>query len=190
MPAVTQGQYLWTRTVTTYTDASTSTAYSVAYQGSDAVASNVWFQQSGVAASHNAGEGLSTTYSLLSQLIPANTMGAQGYMVFKPQLDMTDTSSAKVFTIALGGVTLYQYSGSGSTSFDTEIQIHNANNQKVNKVRASNNNAPFQTGVVAMQQTAIDFTVDQTLTITCSFSAGTAATTVTLDAWHVEVWNT
>jgi hypothetical protein len=189
VPAVSQGQYLWTRTVTTYTNASTSTAYSVAYQGADAVSSNVWFQQSGVEASHNASEGLSTTFSLLSQTIPANTMGPQGFLEFLPQLTMTDTSSAKTFTIALGGVTLYQYNGSGSTSFDTYIQMHNVNNQKVNKVRGSNNNASFQTGIIAMQQTTIDFTVDQTLTVTCSFTAGTSATKVTLDDWHVRVWN-
>lgn len=35
VPTVTKGQYLWTRTVTTYTDSTTSTAYSVAYQGLD-----------------------------------------------------------------------------------------------------------------------------------------------------------
>lgn len=35
VPTVTKGQYLWTRSVTTYTDATTSTEYSVAYQGQD-----------------------------------------------------------------------------------------------------------------------------------------------------------
>ena len=35
VPAVTNGQYLWTRTVTTYTDSSTSTGYSVAYAGTN-----------------------------------------------------------------------------------------------------------------------------------------------------------
>ena len=35
VPAVTKGQYLWTRTVTTYTDSSTSTGYSVAYAGTN-----------------------------------------------------------------------------------------------------------------------------------------------------------
>lgn len=34
-PSVAKGQYLWTRTVITYTDATTSTLYSVAYQGQD-----------------------------------------------------------------------------------------------------------------------------------------------------------
>jgi len=33
VPAVTAGQYLWTRTVTTYTDATSTTAYSVGRQG-------------------------------------------------------------------------------------------------------------------------------------------------------------
>lgn len=35
VPSVTKGQYLWTRTVTTYTDGTSSTAYSVAYQAID-----------------------------------------------------------------------------------------------------------------------------------------------------------
>lgn len=35
VPTVTKGQYLWTRTVTTMTDATSVTAYSVAYQGQD-----------------------------------------------------------------------------------------------------------------------------------------------------------
>jgi hypothetical protein len=190
VPAVTQGQYLWTRTVTTYTDASTSTAYSVAYQGADATSSNVWFKQSGISVTHNASEGLSTTFSLLSQVIPGGTMGPQGFMEFLPALSMTDTSNAKTITIAIGGVTLWIYSnGAGSTSFDTYIQLQNANSQTANMVRASNNNAPFQTGIIAMQQTAIDFTQDQTLTITCSFSAGSTANTVTLNRWHLRIWN-
>lgn len=35
VPAAVKGQYLWTRAVITYTDATTSTLYSVAYQGQD-----------------------------------------------------------------------------------------------------------------------------------------------------------
>lgn len=37
IPDVAQGEYLWTKTVTTYTDATTSTSYSVAYQATDGV---------------------------------------------------------------------------------------------------------------------------------------------------------
>lgn len=35
VPTVAKGSYLWTRTITSYTDATTTTAYSVAYQGAD-----------------------------------------------------------------------------------------------------------------------------------------------------------
>ena len=35
VPSVPQGQYLWTRTITTYTDSTTSTSYSVALAGKD-----------------------------------------------------------------------------------------------------------------------------------------------------------
>ncbi|MFM0135116.1 hypothetical protein [Caballeronia grimmiae] len=38
IPAVTKGQYLWTRTTLTLTDSSTVTSYSVAYQGADGAA--------------------------------------------------------------------------------------------------------------------------------------------------------
>lgn len=41
IPSVTQGQYLWTRTITAYTDASTSTGYSVAYQPIDGTSVSV-----------------------------------------------------------------------------------------------------------------------------------------------------
>lgn len=37
IPPVTQGSYLWTRTVITYTDETTSTSYTKAYQGQDSV---------------------------------------------------------------------------------------------------------------------------------------------------------
>lgn len=37
IPPVTQGSYLWTRTVVTYTDETTSTSYTKAYQGQDSV---------------------------------------------------------------------------------------------------------------------------------------------------------
>lgn len=39
VPATVKGQYLWTRAVITYTDATTSTLYSVAYQGQDGAGS-------------------------------------------------------------------------------------------------------------------------------------------------------
>jgi len=35
MPTPIAGQYMWTRTITTYTDSTTSTVYSVAYQGTN-----------------------------------------------------------------------------------------------------------------------------------------------------------
>ena len=35
IPAVTKGQYLWTKTVVTYSDGNSTTAYSVAYQGTN-----------------------------------------------------------------------------------------------------------------------------------------------------------
>ena len=51
IPAVTQGQYLWTRVTTTYTDNTTSVSYSVAKQGSTGATGTTgsqWYSGTGV----------------------------------------------------------------------------------------------------------------------------------------------
>lgn len=53
VPTMAKGAYLWTRTVTTYTDNTTTTAYSVAYQGADGTgggSSTPWYWNPPVAA--------------------------------------------------------------------------------------------------------------------------------------------
>ena len=55
VPATVKGQYLWTRAVITYTDATTSTLYSVAYQGQDGTGGG---SEHGIPAGGTAGQML------------------------------------------------------------------------------------------------------------------------------------
>lgn len=60
VPAITKGQYLWTRVVLTLTDASTNTSYSVGYQGADGTngaAGSKWYTGSGAPAAGFASPG-------------------------------------------------------------------------------------------------------------------------------------
>lgn len=62
IPSVAQGQYLWTRVTTTYTDNTTSVSYSVAKQGSTGAtgaAGSVWYSGTGIT-------GTSTTATVFS----------------------------------------------------------------------------------------------------------------------------
>lgn len=61
VPTVSKGAFLWTRTIFTYSDATTSTAYSVAYQGAD-----------------GSGGGTGGTTTLLLTTTPTASDGADG----------------------------------------------------------------------------------------------------------------
>lgn len=119
VPTVPKGQYLWTRTITTYTDNSTSTAYSVSYagtngtngtngkDGADAIscdytsnaAGNI-FRNSGISATLTA-----HAYKAGKEMTDAEitALGA----TFKWYLDggTTAAGTGKTFTLAPGDVT-------------------------------------------------------------------------------------
>ena len=57
--ATSAGQYLWTRTVTTYTDSTSSTSYSVAAHGTTGTAGGRWYSGTGIT-------GTSTTATVFS----------------------------------------------------------------------------------------------------------------------------
>lgn len=97
VPAVAKGQYLWTRTVTAYTDNTTSTAYSVAYQGADGVsvkgdagpanALKVGTVSTGSAAVSITGDAPNQTINFT---LPAPTNGTNG-ISYTPQTPVSRT---------------------------------------------------------------------------------------------------
>ena len=90
IPSVTQGQYLWTRVTTTYTDNTTSVSYSVAKQGSTGATGTVgsqWYSGTGIT-------GTSTTATAFTGSGVANARVNDMYL---------NTSTGYTYKCTVGG---------------------------------------------------------------------------------------
>lgn len=104
-PAVPKGQYLWSRTVTTYTDATTSIAYSAAYQGQDgSPGTNGTNGTNGVGIAsqtityQQSASGTTPPTGAWTAAIPAVTKGT--YLWTRIVLTLTDSSSSTSYAVA------------------------------------------------------------------------------------------
>lgn len=90
IPTVTKGQYLWTRTTLTLTDASTVSSYSVAYQGADGAAGSggssgtVTANVQNVAVYTTPGAGTFTLPTSATAFASAEAWGAAGGAGYGP----------------------------------------------------------------------------------------------------------
>ena len=60
-PDISKGSYLWTRTVTTYTDGQTSTGYAVSYQGTNGTNGTTYYPHVAYSTAADGSTGFSTT---------------------------------------------------------------------------------------------------------------------------------
>lgn len=103
IPSVSASQYLWTRTVTTYTDSSTTTAYSVGMMGAKGDAGN-------------NGKGISGTPAVTFQVGTSGTTPPTGtwgtsvpsvpsgqYLWTKTVTSYTDSTSTTAYSVAYAG---------------------------------------------------------------------------------------
>ncbi len=104
VPTVAEGQYLWSRTVTTYTDNSTSTAYSVAHQGAKGSTGATGKGIKNTAIHYAASTGGTTTpASGWSTTIP--TVAAGSYLWTRTTVTYTDNTSSVSYSVAKAGET-------------------------------------------------------------------------------------
>lgn len=90
IPSVAQGQYLWTRVTTTYTDNTTSVSYSVAKQGSTGATGTTgsqWYSGTGI-------KGTSTTAAIFADSGVANARVNDMYL---------NTSTGNTYKCTVGG---------------------------------------------------------------------------------------
>lgn len=100
VPAVTASQFLWTRTVTTYTDASTSTAYSVGMMGATGSAGK---GVSGATTTYQSGaDGTTTPTGTWVSTPPVVPQGS--YLWTRTVTTYTDASSSTAYAIARAGI--------------------------------------------------------------------------------------
>lgn len=124
IPTVTKGQYLWTRTITTYTDASTSTGYSVAYQPIDGDdGTSVTINTTAITYQASA-SGTTVPTGTWSATIPTVDQGS--YLWTKTVVTYSDGKSTTSYSVSYKGVdgdsvtikstaVTYQTSTSGTT---------------------------------------------------------------------------
>lgn len=121
IPSVANGQYLWSRTVTTYTDDSTSTVYSVSKMGVKGAdgkgikSTTITYQISGNATSIPTGTWVSS--------VPKATVAAP-YLWTKTVITYTDNTSSTAYSVGssvdgvmVGGRNLIRGSGKLSTDY-------------------------------------------------------------------------
>lgn len=110
IPSVSAGQYLWTRTVITYTDSTTSTSYSVGMMG----ATGATGQTGETGATGNGVKSTAVTYQkgtsgttaptgTWSTTIP--TVGASEYLWTRTVTTYTDGNSSTAYSVGMMGAT-------------------------------------------------------------------------------------
>ena len=124
VPSVSQGQYLWTRTIVTYSDGTSTTAYSVSYVGEDGTSVSVASTSITYAASSSG----TTAPSSWSTSIPTVSQGQ--YLWTKTVVTYTDASSTTSYSVSYNAIdgedadaltitakaVTYQLSSSGTTT--------------------------------------------------------------------------
>lgn len=114
IPPVTQGQYLWTRVTTTYTDNTTSVSYSVAKQGStgaagaDAISLTIT-SSNGTVFKNNSGSTVLTAHvwkgSVEQSITDAGVCGSLGSIKWYKTESDTAIATAKTLTVSAADVT-------------------------------------------------------------------------------------
>ena len=118
IPAVTDGSYLWTKTVITYTDSSTSTSYSVAKMGENGVGI------SNTTVSYAASTSGTTTPSTWYTTVQATNPGE--YLWTKTTFTYSNGSSASTYTVSrMGkdGQTAYGVCGTNYNVADKTVTL-------------------------------------------------------------------
>ena len=138
VPTVPEGQFLWTRTLLTWTDSTTSTAYSVAKQGSDGAVGSPGKGVSSTAITYQASaSGTTAPTGTWSGTIPSVPAGQ--FLWTRTIITYTDSTTSTIYSIGKSGVdgsngapgtpgedgqtsylhTAYSTAADGSTGFST-----------------------------------------------------------------------
>ena len=143
---------------------------------------------SAIAASITDTVGQSTTESTLATLvIPANTLGPNDGLELDMIWSCTNSAAAKRTRIRFGGTVLSNLDLTTHLSFRHNYKMRNRGS-RASQVAQCNSTTTFgPVGSVGAQTFTIDFSVDQTLTITAQFPvAGTGTNTLTLEEFGIK----
>lgn len=104
VPTVTPGQFLWTRTITTYTDSTTSTGYSVSRYGTDGAPGSNGVGISGSATAYQVSSSGTTVPTGTWVASPPSTTSGQ-YLWTRTTLTFSDGGTQVSYSISRHGTT-------------------------------------------------------------------------------------
>lgn len=104
IPTITPGRYLWTRTITTYTDGTSSVAYSVSRQGANGTNGTNGTNGRGIRSSEiNYGVGTSGTSAPTSWYTYVPTVPSGQFLWTRVTITYTDLSSSTSYSVSKQG---------------------------------------------------------------------------------------
>lgn len=122
-------------------------------------------------------------FTLLSLLIPANTIQRLDGLQFMNLWSCTNSAETKRIRGRFGGTVLWNLDLTIHRTFRQDVIMLNRDSQSSQIVQANSTTIFAPIGSVGVQETTIDFSVDQVFTITGQFPvAGTGLNTLTLEA--------
>ena len=122
---------------------------------------------SGVASSVT---GTTTETILASFVIPAGSMQANSILEFTHLWSVTNNANAKNAKIKIGAVIVYQNQLPSMGSCQTYTALHSRNSLKSQVSAANSVNSSIGSSSAAPNVYSIDFSVEQTVTFTCSLA--------------------
>lgn len=146
-PTVAKGQYLWTKTVVTYSDGNSTTAYSVAYQGMNGANGQNGSPGRGVKSTEVTYQiwtnGTSTPSGTWSTSVP-DTTADKPYLWTRTVITYTDNSQSTSYSVGstlkgvnVGGRNLAKWTSTGenwgATSFDKNTRTFTRENTSTNE---------------------------------------------------------
>lgn len=99
IPSVSAGQYLWTKTVITYTDNTTSTSYSVGRNGTNGKNGNDGKGIKSTEVTYQAGASATTAPTCAWQSSPQTTSASFPYMWTKTVITYTDNTTSTSYSV-------------------------------------------------------------------------------------------
>lgn len=123
---------------------------------------------------------------LFSLTIPAGTLGTNDTLEIFRMFSHTSSAVTKTWTIEIGGVTVWTGSFTTTGGSIAPFVLSNRNSVSSQVSLSATNASASGFGNVAPSTSAINFAVDQTLTISAQWgTAGTGANSMTLESVRV-----
>lgn len=122
-------------------------------------------------------------------LIPAYSMGRNGTIRVDWTLSNTSSANAKNGRLLFGGVSIQTPPMTTGSLMRTQVTLHNQNSfdSQLHAFVGGNTSAVFASSVGTSPTYNVDTTQNQVLFIGSSWNAATAAETITLERYHVEI---